>query len=292
MDNPIEFSKRSRRAILVFLVVFLTLVLTPRVLLLLNPDEKFEFTQTEFKQKAFVNKQNNFKSNYRYRNAKSTKKFSLPKQKFDPNEYTLTDWQKLGLSPKQAQVILKFKSYKPFYSHEDLKKVFVISEDFFSLIKDSLVYPIRLTQNKFDKKEVVQEKATVKILDLNSASEEDLLSLNGIGPFFAKNIIKKRDELGGFYTFEQLLEVWKFDEEKLNAIKPFVKIDLDQIKKININTVTVDELKKHPYFKWNIANSIVKIRVQIGGFNQIVDIKRSVLVSEEIFSRVKNYIKI
>ncbi len=56
-------------------------------------------------------------------------------------------------------------------------------------------------------------------LDLNTADTVSFKKLKGIGSYFSKKIVEYRDELGGFHSKEQLLEIWNFDEEKLEGIK-------------------------------------------------------------------------
>lgn len=283
MDNPIEFSKRSRKAILLFVLFLVIVVLIPRFVMLMQTPAAVKFSQTDFQKKAYLSvKQNRFQSK-NYKSKKS--KFKRPNSKFDPNSYAPSDWINLGLSEKQAAILVKFGK-RGFYSHEDLKKVFVISDDFFALIKDSLVYPEKTTFKKTEKPSV----ASIVVVEINSAGEEELMKIKGIGSFFAKNIIKKRDALGGFISKEQLIEVWKMDSEKLYQIENFIEVDPDFIRKINVNTATAEELKAHPYFTWNVANSIVKLRQQLGGFQQLDDLKKSKLIDDDLFNKLAPYL--
>ncbi|MES2588597.1 MAG: helix-hairpin-helix domain-containing protein [Bacteroidota bacterium] len=286
MENPLEFSKRSRKAILFFVLFFLLIVITPRIIFLFREPSDFKFTQTDFEKKVFKKRTFSYSNNYTSYSKKS--KFKTPPKKFDPNEYSPSDWMNLGMSQKQADLIIRFGK-RGFYSDEDLKKVFVISDKFFAVIKDSLFYPERKV---FEKTTYTKEVKTIKIIELNTASEEELMTIKGIGQFFAKNIIKQRNALGGFISKKQLLEVWKMDEEKLSLLDEFISVDPNLIKQINLNSVTAEELKKHPYFTWNIANSIVKLRAQIGSYQKIEDIKRSVLVDEEFYNKIKPYLSL
>lgn len=286
MENPIDFSKRSRRAILIFVVLLIIIVLIPRFLSLFQDSEQFSFHQTnfekiKFKKKAYPKK---FYTPYSKKS-----KFKTPPKKFDPNTYTSNDWMNLGMSQKQADLIVKFGK-RGFYSDEDLKKVFVISNQFFAVIKDSLIYPERKNENTVAKS--VNKDLKIVYVEINSANETDLMELKGIGQFFAKNIIKKRNELGGFVKKEQLLEVWKMDQEKLDGIINNISIDIKAITQLPLNTVSAQELKNHPYFTWNVANSIVKLRSQMGGFQSIDDIRRSVLIDDELFTKIKPYLKL
>jgi DNA uptake protein ComE-like DNA-binding protein len=265
----------------------IVVVLIPRFYFLINPPQKFTFSQTAFQKQHYKNVE--FKKRERKQYFKKSSKFNVPRAKFDPNKYSEADWIKLGMSPKQAAIILKFGK-RGFYSPEDLKRVFVISDQFYNVIKDSLIFPSKPAFNQFEKSEFETRK--VAKIEINTASEEELLTVKGIGPFFSKQIIKKRTELGGFISKEQLLEVWKFDQEKLDIISPNISVSSDLVQKININTATVEMLKAHPYIRWNIANSIVKMRAQIGSFKKIDELKKSVLITDEVFEKLKPYVTV
>ena len=280
--NSLEFSKRSRRAILVFLALFVILAIIPRIILYYTPEKPLKFN---WKEQQIIQ---NFKPIIKKKNTKySKKKYLTPSEKFDPNEYSKNDWMKLGLSLKQAEAVLKFGKYG-FKSKEDLKRVFVIPQKLMLKIIDSTFYPEK-NKTYISISEFKKENNSI-VVDLNSASEEELLSIKGIGPFFAKNILKRREQLGGYINDEQLLEVWKMTSEKMEEIKPYIQIDLQQVKKLNINTATAEELKKHPYFTWNMANAIVKLRNQHGLFKSLNDLKMSVVITEELFLKIKPYL--
>lgn len=219
-------------------------------------------------------------------------RYCAPPEKFDPNTYVLEDWMALGLSEKQSAIILKFSKYG-LKSNDDLKKIFVISDELFALIKDSTFYPERAFNNtEFVSEREKPSDMKVRKVDLNAATEEDLLSVKGIGPFFARQILKRRDELGGFIHKDQLLEVWKMDAEKVASLESFLTIDPAAVKKININTATAAEMKRHPYFSWNLANSLVKLRAQKGLYKTIEEAKKSVLMTEDLFEKLAPYLSV
>lgn len=286
-ENPLDFSKRSRRAILIFLGFFIVVVLIPRFVFLFGGKSDFKFKQTNFSPIHFDKHSKHYKTSYFNKGKKS--RFQRPPSKFDPNTYSPSQWMNLGMSQKQADIIIRFGK-RGYYSHDDLKKVFVISDEFFALIKDSLVYP---EKPKYEKSEQIEKQVfKEKLVDINTASLEDLMELKGIGEYFAKNIIKRRDQLGGFVHKEQLLELWKMDAEKLASIEQNIIIDKKVVRQFDLNTVTAQELKTHPYFTWNVANSIVKLRSQIGSYQKVEDIKRSVLVDDALFEKIKAYLTV
>ena len=283
--NPFFVSKRSKRGVFIFIIISLLVVFTPRILFSLKQEEIYFVSSEKIKEIKRIA----FKSNYerkKYKNNyKKKKRFKIPPTKFNPNNYSLEEWMYLGLSNKQAAVVLKFTK-RGIYSNEQLKKIVFIPEQLYNLIQDSTVYPEKADFASDAKKET---KIFLRI-ELNGADQNKLEEIPGIGSFFAKNILKHRDRLGGFLRKEQLLEIWKFDIEKLNSIEQYIEVDSEKIKRIELNTVTVEELKEHPYLNWSSANSIIKIRAQKGRFKSIEEIKESVLMDEEMFEKLKPYL--
>jgi competence protein ComEA len=95
--------------------------------------------------------------------------------------------------------------------------------------------------------------------------------------------------LGGYHAKEQLMEVWKFDQEKYDAIEKYVTVDASKVKKININTCTAKELK-HPYIDWKLANGIINYRSKHGNFHTLEDIKKTDLLNDETFIKIVPYL--
>jgi DNA uptake protein ComE-like DNA-binding protein len=160
------------------------------------------------------------------------------------------------------------------------------------MIKDSTFYPTFEKSVTPEKKSFTKTEKPKIVVELNAASQEDLMKIPGIGESFAKWIINYRTRLGGFSKPEQLLEVWKIDAEKYAQLEPFVTVNVNQISKLKLNLTTVEELKKHPYMNWNIANSIIKIRERKRGFKSVEEIKESVLIDEECFEKLKPYLSL
>lgn len=261
----------------------------PRILMYFSPKGIITIEASKIQQ--LTNDYNKKKLFYKKRRYSKKNKFHLPPQKFDPNNYNEKDWLKLGLSKKQVAVVLKFIK-RGIYSNEQLQKIVVIPSELFNLIKDSTFYPEKNTK-QFQTAERKFETEKKQLLFINTATQEELESLPGIGTFFAKNIIKYRDKIGGFCKKAQLLEVWKFDLEKYNSIEGLIYITLQDIRKININSALAADFKAHPYINWNQANALVKMRIQKGGtFRSIEEIKECVLIDEELFDKLKPYLSL
>jgi competence protein ComEA len=214
---------------------------------------------------------------------------------FDPNNLPDEDWKRLGLSDKQVRTIKNYESKGgKFRKKEDLKKMYCIKEDLYVSLEPFI--KIIAAQAAFESEKTAIPATEVKtaapsgnIIELNSADSAILTTIKGIGPFYAKAIIKYRNSLGGFHSKEQLMEVWKFDQEKFDAVKAFIAIDAKLLKKININTCEAEQLKG-PYIKWNVANAIVNYRKQHGKFKTIDEIKQTDLVDEELLRKIAPYL--
>lgn len=286
---PLFVSQSNRRGLLIFLIVSLAVIFTPRILLWTSANSFFEIKSEEMAMLSSARQRNESKFLYKNRPNRRSKIYHLPHHLFDPNTFTQSDWEALGLSPKQAAVVVRFCS-RGIYSNDELKRIFVIPDELYELIKDSTVYPqkVLLASEKFKTKHEVEEK--LALVDVNRADEAMLDNIPGIGPFYAKNILKYRTKLGGFVRKDQLLEVWKMDPVKYSEIERFIYIDPKAIQQFNLNEVSTDELKRHPYFNWNIANSIVKMRTQKKTFHSIDELKESVLIDQALFEKIKPYI--
>ncbi len=129
------------------------------------------------------------------------------------------------------------------------------------------------------------------VVELNSADTSLLKTLTGIGSYYAKKIVDYRMRLGGFYSFEQLTEIYKLEHDVIDANRSVLSVDTTLIQKININTADKEQLKKHPYIKWQVANSIVLYRANHGKYKQLKDITQSVLVSDSLYKRLRPYLK-
>ena len=236
-----------------------------------------------------------------------SKKIFSPKTKieyhsFDPNKINEKKWIDFGFSQKQASIIIKYKhSIGGFKTKQDVSSCYVISDDKMKLLSPFIkIKPTKEKPNTVDentiKNPISNEKNSVSnskmIVELNNADSIQLLMIKGIGPYFANKILEYRSKLGGYYSKEQLLEIWNFDSLRFLSIKDEIRIDSINVFKLNINDADVNTLKSHPYMKWNIANSIVKYRDQHGDYKTIGDLKKIVLISDSTYIRIRPYLTI
>lgn len=290
MKSPFYISKKSRRGLTVLFFLAFFIVLIPRLYVHFLKVDTVLIKKPLIKVETKTNNSKSKQNKKQYSKKKKKLVYRSPKGKFDPNEYTHEDWMYLGLSEKQTNVIMRFLNHK-IYTNEALKKIYVLPDTVYHLIKDSTVYPAHI----FDEKETFVKKKTpsiTKFLELNTIDSLELISINGIGPFYASQIINYRNKLGGFYKREQLMEIWKMKEETYQILMESLIIDTSTLQKIHLNTVSFEKLKNHPYLSYSQANSIVKMRTQLGRFDSIISIKKSKLINDDTFLRVRPYLSL
>lgn len=290
MKSPFYISKKSRRGLTVLFFLAFFIVLIPRLYVHFLKVDTVLIKKPLIKVETKTNNSKSKENKKKYSKKKKKLVYRSPKGKFDPNEYTHEDWMYLGLSEKQTNVIMRFLNHK-IYTNEALKKIYVLPDTVYHLIKDSTVYPAHI----FDEKETFVKKKTpsiTKFLELNTIDSLELISINGIGPFYASQIINYRNKLGGFYKREQLMEIWKMKEETYQILMESLIIDTSTLQKIHLNTVSFEKLKNHPYLSYSQANSIVKMRTQLGRFDSISSIKKSKLINDDTFLRVRPYLSL
>ncbi len=159
---------------------------------------------------------------------------------FDPNTVSLEDLVRLGLSERQAEVILNYRNKGGlFRKKEDFARMYVVSDTLFHRLEPFIDIPK---------------------LDLNSADSAALVTLKGIGPYYARRIIEYRERLGGFFDPQQLMEIKGIDQERYDGFAFSVKVDSSHIKKFNFWSLTKEELDAHPYIGPYAAKGILRYR--------------------------------
>jgi len=218
---------------------------------------------------------------------------------FDPNTITGSEWKRLGLRDKTIKTIENYLSKGGhFYKPEDLQKIYGLRDDEYERLKPYIKIESNIPKTNKDfvspgSKDEQQSKtyaARYSIIDVNTADTTAFISLPGIGSKLAARIITFRDKLGGFYSIEQVGETYGLPDSTFQKIKQWLKLDNPSVKKININTATVDEMKTHPYIKYSLANPIVAYRNEHGAFSKIEDIKKVMAVTDETFKKIAPYL--
>ena len=106
-------------------------------------------------------------------------------------------------------------------------------------------------------------------VSINHADTTELMKIPGIGSYYAKAIVRYREQLGGFASSSQLQEIEGFPE----SATAFIHINTSDIRKLNINGLTLNQLRKHPYINFYQAKEICDYRRLRGPIKNIQDLK-------------------
>jgi len=212
---------------------------------------------------------------------------------FDPNTLSAEGWQRLGLKDKTVKTIMNYRNKGgKFYKAEDVRKIWGLPNGFYERVKDYItITTIQKLYTNDVKETTVYEKKERKItlVSINEADTSAFVALPGIGSKLAFRIVNFREKLGGFYSVDQIGETYGLPDSTFQKIKPYLQVDR-QPKQLNVNTATKEDLKAHPYIKWNLANAIVEYRNQHGPFKSIEDLKNIVLIDEATYNKISHYL--
>jgi|GWRWMinimDraft_6_1066014.scaffolds.fasta_scaffold01796_1 competence protein ComEA len=218
---------------------------------------------------------------------------------FDPNTLSASGWIKLGVREKTASTIQNYISKGGrFNKPEDISKIWGLHQDeiirLLPYVRIETKSETAFSYSNTQKAGKIYEKPnyTLTAIDVNNADTMAFISLPGIGSKLAARIVAFREKLGGFYKVEQVAETFALPDSTFQKIKSRLIISHVDIKKLNINIATIDELKAHPYLRYNIANAIVQYRTQHGNFSSISDIKKIMMITEEIFNKAAPYLSV
>lgn len=158
---------------------------------------------------------------------------------FNPNTVSLEDLQRLGFSQRQAQSIVNYREKGGRFARaEDFGKSYVVSDSVFRRLRPFIRIPK---------------------LDINSADSAAFDDLPGIGPYYASQIVKYRTQLGGYASTEQLMDLYRFDEEKFAKIEDLIECKTPNY--FDLWNVDEDALSSHPVIrKRSTARAILRYK--------------------------------
>ncbi|MDR2119350.1 MAG: helix-hairpin-helix domain-containing protein [Tannerella sp.] len=148
----------------------------------------------------------------------------------------------------------------------------------------------RSTANKPPAYARTKKLAAGSVVELNAADTLALKMVPGIGTVYANRIVKFRRLLGGFYSVKQLGEVYDIDEDKYAELAPWFRVDTSLVRRLPVNTLPADSLRKHPYISNVQARAIVRLRKQkkrLDGWENLILLKE---FSEQDRARLEPYL--
>lgn len=243
---------------------------------------------------------------------------------FDPNTADSTTLLRLGLQPWQVRSIYRYRAKGGIYrqpsdfaklfgltkkQYETLVPFIKIADDYrpasdfygkrgYSSIqqkyqKDTyLPKENNMTENTTSPQETKLYNYPHKLklgqqVQINTADTTELMKIPGIGNYYAKQIVRYRERLGGFVSAEQLREIENFPESAF----PYIHINPQAIKKWNINQLNLQQLRRHPYINFYQAKAICDYRRLRGPLKNLDELKLLKDFPPEEIKRLQPYIQ-
>lgn len=233
--------------------------------------------------------QPNYPANNNQRRERFVESSRLNLFPFDPNTLDQAGWKRLGLRDKTIQTILKYRSKGGRFRYpEDLQRVYGLRQEDYAQLSPY----IRIEQSVIPEvKQFPSKKPFRDPIDINAADTAAFIDLPGIGNKLAQRIVNFRERLGGFYSVMQVGETFGLADSVFQKIRPLLKLENNATRKLSINSATVEELKTHPYIRYQLANAIVAYRRQHGNFKSIEEIKNIQAITADIFEKLEPYLK-
>jgi DNA uptake protein ComE-like DNA-binding protein len=245
---------------------------------------------------------------------------------FNPNTIERADWLQLGLTERQVDGIERFREKGGrFRSKDDLARMYSLRPEQVAALKPYVQLPDhapqrakgkadpwpRSNERGWQEREVRPtevegaapnerqaqprwERGVQRKVEVNTADSAMLVALPGVGPAFARGILKYRDKLGGFHRMEQLAEVYvlKDKPDALERLAELLVVDSLMVRQLPINTCTVEQLAAHPYAGWKVAKPLIAYRQHHGPFKQLSDIRACAAVDEAVFRKLAPYLAV
>lgn len=300
-----HYVRRSDRRVIFFLLAVFIIV---SLALLVFHGKETMYTASGNDDSAAVGWRDYRHGYYDYRRGKGNKYYAVrgrtvSRFPFDPNTADSTELLALGLEPWQVRNIYKYRAKGGvFRKKEDFGRVYGLTNrqyrELAPLIRigsDYQPYTSRGYQNvpygeapdsvpgrRFPAKLRQGER-----IDLNDADTVLLLKVPGIGPYFARQIVHNRKMLGGFYSVRQLLEIQDMPEEAL----PYFEVNPAKVHRLNVNKLSLVELRRHPYINYYQAKAIVDYRRLYGEIHDMGQLKLMKYFTPDDFERLRHYIE-
>ena len=224
-------------------------------------------------------------------------------QQFDPNTADSSTLVHLGLKPWQASNMLKYRAKGGRYREaEDLKRLYGMTDSMYLallpyVVIDTLAIDrwrdsVRMAADSVPR--YVSHKRDT-ILNLRTADTTELKMIKGIGSYRAKQIIRYREQLGGFVSVEQLREVKALqpllkDSLSTDSLLSHFFIDSVRVVPLKVNSMRVERLQRHPYLSFEQARAIYELRRRKIHLKHLDQLRTLDCLTEQDIQRLRPYL--
>jgi len=186
---------------------------------------------------------------------------------FNPNYITEYRAYTINLKDEQLGRLERFRESGRFInSTAQFKQVTGVSQQWLDSISPYFKFPEWVnkprktyTAKSYDRKIIAK--------NINTATQDELKAVYGIGPALSGRIIKERERLGAFIDVKQVRGVYGLtDSTMIQLNKHFYVTAPLSFKKVALNNASRDELLSIPYFNDYLVDQLIKQRTLRDGF--------------------------
>jgi DNA uptake protein ComE-like DNA-binding protein len=217
---------------------------------------------------------------------------------FDPNTADSTQLLRLGLQPWQVRNIYKYRMRGGIYRRkEDFARLYGLTvkdyrrlEPYIRISSDYLPAATLVGSNDSGERDTTrfpQKLHAGEHVILNTADTTMLKRVPGIGSYYAREIVRHGERLGGYVSIDQLDEIDHFPQ----TAKQYLVISQPVTRKLNINKLSINDLRRHPYLNYYQAKAIADYRRLHGRINSLDELRLSRDFPEEVIKRLEPYIE-
>lgn len=127
-------------------------------------------------------------------------------------------------------------------------------------------------------------------IDINRCDTDDIVVVPLFGSKRAARLVEYRDRLGGFYSLEQIREVYVLHDMDMEHVAKYFTLRPGDVRKININTASYKELVSHPYFDAYLAKTILNFREKHGKIESFEQLQQITHAYPELMEKLRHYI--
>jgi DNA uptake protein ComE-like DNA-binding protein len=230
-------------------------------------------------------------------------------QMFDPNTADSSTLVHVGLKKWQASNMLKYRAKGGRYRRaEDMKKIYGMTDSrYMALLPyiqiDTVAvdhYRDSIRQRERDSVKIdsmpryVSQKRDT-ILNLRTADTTELKMIRGIGSYRARQIVRYREQLGGYAHVDQLCEIKALqplltDSIQADSLLAHFWLDSVIINPLRVNSASVEKLQRHPYLSFEQAKAIYELRRKKIHLDSIAQLKKAECFTEQELKRLTPYL--
>jgi DNA uptake protein ComE-like DNA-binding protein len=240
-------------------------------------------------------KAHHMKRSFQYYATESQKVERFP---FDPNTADSTQLLRLGLQPWQVRNIYKYRAKGGIYRQkEDFARLYGLTvkqyrelEPYIRISDDYLPASTLVGKRQQVERDTVRYPVKIQADEhviLNTADTTQLKKVPGIGSYYASEIIRHGQRLGGYVNVDQLDEIEDFPQTS----KQYFVITNAHPKRMNINRLTLQQLRRHPYVNFYMAKAITDYRRLHGDIKSLNELRLSKDFTDEAIHRLEPYIE-